>query len=73
LVKDQREEGAMSETRIHWGEDERELVIEAMAECYRSRPKARFEAVWQAGQAILAPDRQRKWYSSFSGPKSVTG
>lgn len=62
----------MSETRerVWWTNDEKDLVCEAMAERIRLRPGARFKEVWEAGNAILASDRQRRWYSSYSGQHS---
>lgn len=53
--------------RICWAEDERELVIEAMAEALRKTPHLRYQALWTAGNALLAPDRQRKWFTCYSG------
>ena len=61
----------MSRTRIYWTTDERDLVIEAIAEHIRKRPRARYAELWTAGNAILAPDRQRKWYSSYSGASNT--
>jgi len=60
----------MSRTRIYWTDDERDLVIEAIAEHIRKKPRARYAELWGAGNAILAPDRQRKWYSSYSGAQN---
>jgi len=61
----------MTQVRIHWTHDERDLVIEAIAEHMRKEPRARFRELWEAGNAILPAERQRKWYSSYSGAQNA--
>lgn len=51
---------------VHWTSDERELVIEAMAERLRKEPRVRFRELWEAGNELLASDRRRKFFSAYS-------